>query len=143
MSLFIKMILNDIKTMDYKVIEEKVFENIEGLTKGYILKIAVVATDNGRMLKFSFDGFGSEKVSFFTNSKWFVVHRYICSSSLINFQRELTRYFDYDCDLSIRHKRGIFADYALFDVEKVWHSFGYLPTLNLNFYQFFKSMTKI
>ena len=50
--------------MDYKVIEEKVFKNIEGLTKGYILKIAIVATNNGRMLKFSFDGFGSEKLSF-------------------------------------------------------------------------------
>ena len=129
--------------MDYKVIEEKIFENIEGLTRGYILKIAIVATDNCRMLKFSFDGFGSEKVSFFTDSKWFVVHRYICRNSLTNYQRELTKYFGYDCDLSSLHHRGIFANYALFDVEKVWHSFGYLPTLKMNFYQFFKSMKKI
>ena len=129
--------------MDYKVIEEKVFENIDGLTRGYILKIAIVATDNGRMLKLSFDGFGSEKVTFFTDSKWFVVHRYICSSSLTNFQRELTRYFGCDCDLSALHCKDIFADYALFDVEKVWHSFGYLPTLKLNLYQFRKSMIEI
>jgi hypothetical protein len=124
--------------MDYKILEEKEFKNIEGLTRGYVLKIAIVATDTGRMLKLSFDGFGSEKVSFFTDSKWLVVHRYICSNSLSNFQRELTRYFGYDCDLSALHHRDIFADYALFDVEKIWDYFGYLPTNKMNLHQFRK-----
>ena len=129
--------------MDYKILEEKEFKNIEGLTRGYILKIAIVATDTGRMLKLSFDGFGSEKVSFFTDSKWLAVHRYICSNSLTNFQRELTRYFGYDCDLSSLHHRDIFADYALFDVEKIWNYFGYLPTNKMNLHQFRKYMMDV
>ena len=129
--------------MDYKILEEKEFKNIEGLTRGYILKIAIVATDTGRMQKLSFDGFGSEKVSFFTDSKWLAVHRYICSNSLTNFQRELTRYFGYDCDLSSLHHRDIFADYALFDVEKIWNYFGYLPTNKMNLHQFRKYMMDV
>ena len=124
--------------MEYKVLDEKVYNTINNILDGYVFKVAVVSIHNGRMLKFTLNG-----ISFFTNTKWLAIHRHICGNELKRLQRDITTHYGYDCDISKLHTKGIFADYALFDVENIWDSFGYIPTQKMNLFQFFKSLKSV
>ena len=126
--------------MEYKVIKEIIIDNIEHLFDGYRLVISIVATDNGRHLKITLDYRGKYTISFFTSSKWLIIHRKIFITVLNKIRKDLVHKYGAECDLSQLRNHGLFADYALFDVEKIWHDFGYLPTNKMTLYEFWKNI---
>ena len=119
--------------MKYDVLSQKVIETEEHIIKGYSLRISIVATENGRMLKIALMDWGGFEIAFFTDSNYLVINRNVCSNELVKLQVELPTYYGYNCDLSFTHTKKIFKDFALFDVTKIWHEFGYIPTKKYNF----------
>jgi hypothetical protein len=126
--------------MDYKILNEIIINDVEHLLDGYRLTISIVATDYGRMLKITIDYGGDNKISFFTDSKWFIIERRIFANELDKIKKDLCKRYGDNCDLSNNHKHGLFKDYALFDVEKIWNDFGYLPTRKFNLFEFWKDI---
>lgn len=115
--------------MQYNVLSQRIIERIEHLIKGYSLRLSIVNTEkNGIMLKVSLMSYGGYEISFFTDSNYLIINRKVCSNELVKLQVELPTYYGYDCDLTFVHTKNVFADFALFDVSKVWEEFGYTPT---------------
>lgn len=114
--------------MQYDVFSQRVIEKIEHIIKGYSLRLSIVNTQEyGIMLKVSLMSYGGYEVGFFTNSNYLVINRKICRNELVKLQVELPTYYGYDCDLTFIHTKNVFADFALFDVSKIWRDLGYTP----------------
>ena len=126
--------------MEYNILKEIIIDDVEHLLDSYRLKIAIVATDNGRMLKITIDYRCKYNISFFTDSKWLALERRIFVNELNKIKKDLCKRYGNNCDLSNTHKHGLFKDYALFDVEKIWHDFGYLPSKKMNLFEFWKDI---
>ena len=128
--------------MEYKVIKEIIIDDIEHLFDGYRLNISIVETDNGRHLKITLDYRGKYAISFFTSSKWLIINRKICITELNKIRKDLVHKYGAECDLSQLHNHGLFAEYALFDVAKIWYDFGYLPTDKMTLTEFCKDIKR-
>lgn len=115
---------------------EQIKERLESFIMGDRLRIAIVDTDNGIMLKVSLIDWGGFEVAFFTDSRYLAVHRKVCGNEVAKFSVELSAYFGSESDLSFKYTKGIFETYAVFDVSKVWKELKYTPTREMNLSQF-------
>ena len=115
---------------------EQIKERLESFITGDRLRIAIVDTDNGIMLKVSLVDWGGWEVAFFTDSRYLAVHRKICGNEVAKLRVELGAYFGSESDLSFKYTKGIFETYAVFDVSKVWEELKYTPTREMNLSQF-------
>lgn len=114
--------------MQHNILSQKVIETIEHLVKGYTLRLSIVNTEeDGILLKVALMYYGGFEISFGTNSNYLVINRKICRNELAKLQVELPTYYGYDCDLTFVHTKNVFADFALFDVSKIWRELGYAP----------------
>lgn len=114
--------------MQHNILSQRVIETIEHLIKGYTLRLSIVNTEeDGILLKIALMYYGGFEIAFGTNSNYLVINRKICSNELVKLQVELPAYYGDECDLSFVHTKDVFADFALFDVSKVWEELGYAP----------------
>lgn len=100
------------------------------------LRVAIVDTDNGIMLKVALMDWGGFEVAYFTKTRYIAVHRTICGKDLSRLCVELRCYYGDETDLTSTYTKGVFADYGLFDVSKVWEELGYTPTEELSLSEF-------
>ena len=114
--------------MDYTTLTQRVKETLKSYIMGDRLRVAIVDTDNGIMLKVALMDWGGFEVAYFTKTRYLAVHRTICGKDLARFCVELRSYYGDECDLTSRYTKGVFADYGVFDVSKVWKELGYSPT---------------
>lgn len=120
--------------MDYTTIIQRIKENSDSYVSGHRIEVSIVKRDNEILLKISpMNWDGKSLVGFFTKTKYLCVHRTLCSKELARFCKELPLYYGEDCDLSSRYTKGIFADYGLFDISKIWEELGYSPTEKIYF----------
>ena len=117
--------------MDYTTLTQRVKETLKSYIMGDRLRVAIVDTDNGIMLKVALMDWGGFEVAYFTKTRYLAVHRTICGKDLARLCVELRSYYGDECDLTSRYTKGVFADYGLFDVSKVWEELGYSPTENI------------
>lgn len=117
--------------MDYTTLTQRVKETLKSHITGDRLRVAIVDTDNGIMLKVALMDWGGFEVAYFTKTRYLAVHRTICGKDLVKLCIELCGYYGDECDLTSRYTKGVFADYGLFDVSKVWEELGYSPTENI------------
>lgn len=120
-----------------------IHEVLEKLIKGDRLRIAVCATEEGRMLKISLMGLGGvEQWSFFTNSNYLAVNRNVLFDILPKLQVELNTYYGEDCDLVFKHTKNVFELFALFDVSMIWRELGYVPRVKYNLAEYRKVLAE-
>ena len=117
--------------MDYTTLTQRVKETLKSYIMGDRLRVAIVDTDNGIMLKVALIDWGGFEVAYFTKTRYLAAHRTICGKDLAKLCVELRSYYGDDCDLTSRYTKGVFADYGLFDVSKVWEELGCSPTENI------------
>ena len=119
--------------MEYTTLTQKVKETLKSYIMGDRLRVAIVNTDNGIMLKIALIDWGGFEVAYFTKTRYLAVHRTICGKDLSRLCVELRCYYGDSADLTSTYTKGVFADYGLFDVSKVWEELGYTPTENATF----------
>lgn len=117
--------------MEYTTLTQRVKESLKTYLMGDRFRIAIVDTDNGIMLKVALMDWGGFEVAYFTKTRYLAVHRTICGKDLARLCVELRSYYGDECDLTSRYTKGVFADYGVFDVSKVWEELGYSPTENI------------
>lgn len=123
--------------MKYNVLSQKVIEKIEHLIKGYRLRVSIVDTENGIMLMVSLVEYGGYAISFFTDSNYLAISRKVCNDSIVKLKIELSSYYGDETDLTF-HTNGIFQDYGVFDVSKIWEELKYTPSKKYSFNKFEK-----
>ena len=119
--------------MEYTTLTQRVKETLKSYIMGDRLRVAIVNTDNGIMLKIALIDWGGFEVAYFTKTRYLAVHRTICGKDLSRLCVELRSYYGAGADLTSIYTKGVFADYGLFDVSKVWEELGYTPTENATF----------
>jgi hypothetical protein len=119
--------------MEYTTLTQRVKETLKSYIMGDRLRVAIVNTDNGIMLKIALIDWGGFEVAYFTKTRYLAVHRTICSKDLARLCVELRCYYGDETDLTSTYTKGVFADYGLFDVSKVWEELGYDPTEKVSF----------
>jgi hypothetical protein len=118
-------------------------EVLEKLIKGDRLRVAVCATEEGRMLKITLMGFGGVALwSFYTNSNYLAVNRNVLFDILPKLQVELNAYYGEDCDLVFKHTKNVFDLFALFDVSMIWRELGYIPRMKYNLAEYRKILAE-
>ena len=122
--------------MEYTTLTQRVKETLKSYIMGDRLRVAIVNTDNGIMLKIALIDWGGFEVAYFTKTRYLAVHRTICGKDLSRLCVELRCYYGDETDLTSTYTKGVFADYGLFDVSKVWEELGYIPTEKLSLSEF-------
>lgn len=122
--------------MEYTTLTQRVKETLKSYIMGDRLRVAIVDTDNGIMLKVALMDWGGFEVAYFTKTRYLAVHRTICGKDLSRLCVELRCYYGDETDLTSTYTKGVFADYGVFDVSKVWEELGYTPTEELSLSEF-------
>lgn len=119
---------------NYNVLSQKIKETLDSFIKGDRLRVAVVETEQGLMLKVALMDWGGFETAFFTDSRYLAIPRKVCAKDISKLNIELPCYYGNDCVLS-NYTKGVFEHFALYDTQKIWCELGYTP-INTNLTQF-------
>jgi hypothetical protein len=93
--------------MGYTTLTQRVKETLKSYISGDRLRVAIVDTDNGIMLKVALMDWGGFEVAYFTKTRYLAVHRTICGKDLAKLCVELRSYYGDECDLTSRYTKGV------------------------------------
>lgn len=129
--------------MTYAVLTQKIHSSITSIINGNTLRVAIVENDKGEvMLKIALMDWGGFEVSFFTDSRYLALPRDVCAKYIPKLQIELSTYYGNECDLVYKYNQGVFSNFAVFDVSKVWQALNYPTTRQINLIQMRSEITE-